>query len=342
MERKKKIYDTIGTDKRSLMIRLEPMKEAQLYHWNWSKKLYNTTGTDKRSLMIQLAPMKEALLYLWNWSKKPYNTTGTDKRSPMVPMERKKKIYDTTGTDKRSLMIQLAPMKEALLYHWNWSKKPYNTTGTDKRSLMIQLEPMKEALLYHWNWSKKPYNTTRTYKRSFMIPLELVKEYQWYHCIVYRSTCTNISGNIIKHNLQTSMNERTHFFIKICISHTLFSKWLMLVVCERWAGEKDGLLFWPKVLLTISALLPHLGWVAQPWVTEDPKPSVCRWFSRGHLVSNWLKPSVCWLYYCLTYTCFRCSSAYLHRRISWLTARSRVNMLQLEPLKDYQWYHQNQ
>ena len=43
------------------------------------------------------------------------------------------------------------------------------------------------------------------------------------------------SGNIIKHNLRTSMNERTHFFIKIYISHTLFSKGLMLLWCARWA-----------------------------------------------------------------------------------------------------------
>ena len=44
-----------------------------------------------------------------------------------------------------------------------------------------------------------------------------------------------------------------------------------------------------QVLLTIAAL-SHLGWVAQPWVTESPKPSVCSWFSLWHPVSNWLKP----------------------------------------------------
>ena len=36
----------------------------------------------------------------------------------------------------------------------------------------------------------------------------------------------------------------------------------MLVVCERWVGDGDRLLFLPKVLLaTIAALLSHLGWV---------------------------------------------------------------------------------
>ena len=45
----------------------------------------------------------------------------------------------------------------------------------------------------------------------------------------------------------------------------------------------------PQVLLTIAALLSHSGWAAQPWVTEGPKPSVCRWLSIRHLVPNWLQ-----------------------------------------------------
>ena len=131
----------------------------------------------------------------------------------------------------------------------------------------------------------------------------------------------------------TNCNERKNTLLyKKYISHTLFSKGLMLVVCERWAGDGDRQLYWPQDLLNIAALLPHLGWVAHPWVTEGPKSSVCRWLSIRHLVSNWLqlnwlKPSVFWLYFCLKSTCFRCSSAYLHRCISWMMTRSRVNML---------------
>ena len=95
--------------------------------------------------------------------------------------------------------------------------------------------------------------------------------------------------NIIKHNdnLQWT-NERTLLYKNI-ISHTLFSKGLMFLVHERWVGDRDRLLYWPQVLLTIAALLSHLGCVAQPWVTEGPKPSVCRWLSIRHLVSNWLE-----------------------------------------------------
>ena len=58
------------------------------------------------------------------------------------------------------------------------------------------------------------------------------------------------------------MNERTHFFIKIYPSHFILervAKGLMLVVCERWVGDGERLLFGSQVL-TIAALLPHLGW----------------------------------------------------------------------------------
>ena len=59
---------------------------------------------------------------------------------------------------------------------------------------------------------------------------------------------------------RTSMNERTRFFIKIYLSQFILER-VMVVVCERWVEDGDRLLFWPKVLLvTIAALLPHLGW----------------------------------------------------------------------------------
>ena len=59
----------------------------------------------------------------------------------------------------------------------------------------------------------------------------------------------------------------------------------MVIVCERWAGDWYRLLYWPQVLPIIAAL----GWCCC-WVTGDPKPSVCKLFSRRHLVSNWLEP----------------------------------------------------
>ena len=102
---------------------------------------------------------------------------------------------------------------------------------------------------------------------------------------------TNISGNIIKHNIRTSMNEWILFFIKIYLSHFILER-VMFVVCERWVGDGDRLLYWPKFFLRPEQhFFLILAGVAQPWVTEGPKPSVCCWLSLRHLVSNWLEPS---------------------------------------------------
>ena len=97
--------------------------------------------------------------------------------------------------------------------------------------------------------------------------------------------------NIIKRNIRTSMNERIHFFIKIYLSHFILER--VDVPCVWEMNRRQGqLAILTQVLLTIAALLPHLGWVAQLWVTVCPKPSVCRWLSLRHLVSNCLEPSV--------------------------------------------------
>ena len=65
------------------------------------------------------------------------------------------------------------------------------------------------------------------------------------------------------------MNERTDFFIKICISHTLFSKGLMFLWCVRdeWKQEQTAML--TQLLFTIAHCVifkkplstsPHFGW----------------------------------------------------------------------------------
>ena len=67
----------------------------------------------------------------------------------------------------------------------------------------------------------------------------------------------------------------------------------------------------PKVLLvTIAALLPYLGWAAQPWVAEGPSPlSGAGSHSAGILSPTAIgtdSQAVCgtWLYDCLMPTCF--------------------------------------
>ena len=54
-----------------------------------------------------------------------------------------------------------------------------------------------------------------------------------------------------------------------------------------WLCVRDELETGTDYYIDPAVLLSHLGWVAQPWVTEDPKPSVCRWLSIRYLVSNW-------------------------------------------------------
>ena len=85
-----------------------------------------------------------------------------------------------------------------------------------------------------------------------------------------------------------------------------------------------------QVLLTIAALF-HLilAGVAQPWVTEGPKPCLPLALTSVSCLQLTRTTPGTWLYYCLTFTCFRCSSAYLHRYISWLTAPLRINIWHL-------------
>ena len=114
--------------------------------------------------------------------------------------------------------------------------------------------------------------------------------------------------------MTTSMNERTHLFIKIYLSLIILERIDVGCVWEVSWRQGQTATYWPKVLQTIAALLPHSGRAAQPWVTEGPKPSGCRRFSRANLVPNLfqlqlelqLTQAVCgtWLYNCLTFTCF--------------------------------------
>ena len=81
------------------------------------------------------------------------------------------------------------------------------------------------------------------------------------------------------------------------------------------------------LLLTITAFLSHLGLGCSTVGHWGPKALSLQAGSHAGIlfptVSNHLGTS---LYYFLTPTCFCCSSTYLHRCISWLMARSRVNI----------------
>ena len=76
------------------------------------------------------------------------------------------------------------------------------------------------------------------------------------------------------------MNERTHFFIKVCISHTLFSRGLMFLLCERdECRQRQTAILTQLLLLAKAALHPHLGWVAQTVVAESHSLKSASWSS---------------------------------------------------------------
>ena len=123
-----------------------------------------------------------------------------------------------------------------------------------------------------------------------------------------------------------SRNERTHFFIKN-ISLTLYSRkgdsccvWEM-----SWRRGQTAILTHHYFFLILAGLLNRGSLRAQSSLSAAGS----QFGILSPTDSNWLKPSVCWLYYCLTRTCFRRSSVYLHWCISWLMAQSRANMLHI-------------
>ena len=90
----------------------------------------------------------------------------------------------------------------------------------------------------------------------------------------------------------TLTNERTHFFIKIYLSHFILER-VMFVVCERWVGDRGRTaILTPSSSSTIAAFLSHLGLGCSTMGHWGPQsPQSASWFSRWHPDSNWLKPS---------------------------------------------------
>ena len=168
--------------------------------------------------------------------------------------------------------------------------------------------------------------------------------------------------NIIKHS--DGFNEPTNTLHYKNIPLILYSRkgWCWLCVTGELETETDCYIL-TQSSLTIAALLSHPGWAAQPWVTEGPRPlsgagshstgilsptgtatHPSRPVAPGYIIVS-RSPASCGRTHIATITkfnhvhrsrwysdifdLFRCSSAYLNRCISWLTARSRVSMLQV-------------
>ena len=96
------------------------------------------------------------------------------------------------------------------------------------------------------------------------------------------------------------MNERTHFFIKIYLSHFILERVDVVCVWEVSWRRGQTATYWPKVLLTIAALLPHLGWGCSTVGHCGPQALSLQADSHAGILSptdsnsnwNWLKPSV--------------------------------------------------
>ena len=124
------------------------------------------------------------------------------------------------------------------------------------------------------------------------------------------------------------MNEETYFLIKLCISHTLFSRGLMFLLCVRgvWRQGQTAILT-QLLLLTIAVLLPHLGWGCSTGGRWGPQPSVCKLALTLAFLSptNSTATGTC-LYSFIMLTCIRFFFRLFTQVHLWLTARSRVNI----------------
>ena len=105
----------------------------------------------------------------------------------------------------------------------------------------------------------------------------------------------------------TNFNERTNTLLFKNISLTHYSRKVWCWLCVR--GELEA---GTDCYILTQSSSDHSSNSSSFWLgcsTVDhwgPKPSVWTRFSlRWHPISNWLKPSVSWLYFCLTSTCFR-------------------------------------
>ena len=97
------------------------------------------------------------------------------------------------------------------------------------------------------------------------------------------------------------MNERTHFFIKLYISHTLFSMFLWCVR-DEWRQGQTAILT-QLLFLTIAALL---GWGCSTGGRWGPQPSVCKLVpTLAFLCPTNLTAAGTCLYSFMTSTCFR-------------------------------------
>ena len=82
------------------------------------------------------------------------------------------------------------------------------------------------------------FSSTKKTKSKFFVIITIIYRVKFIssYLIIFHKNTWIILLNSHYHNidLKTSMNERTHFFIKIYLSHFILEKVDVSVVCERW------------------------------------------------------------------------------------------------------------
>ena len=125
------------------------------------------------------------------------------------------------------------------------------------------------------------------------------------------------------------MNERTHFFIKIYLSHLILEMVDVGCVWEVSWRRGQTAKYYPSSSDHSSTFFSSCLGLLNRGSLRAQKPSVCRWLSLRHLVPNWLylarTASGTWLYNCPTYTCFRCPSLiYTGASLDWRLGRGSI------------------
>ena len=103
--------------------------------------------------------------------------------------------------------------------------------------------------------------------------------------------------------MTTSKNERTHFFIKINLSHFILERGCFL--CVRGESETGTDCY-------IATLLSHSGWATQPWVIEGPRSLSGAGFHSPGILSPTDSSRLCPGF---IFVCRPPASAYLYRCI---------------------------
>ena len=138
------------------------------------------------------------------------------------------------------------------------------------------------------------------------------------------------------------MNERTHFFINVYLSHFILERVDVSVVCERWVETGTDYYIDSTLLLTIARCVIFKNSLSTSWLGLLNQGSLRATASVYKLaltlaflsLTDSTAAGIC-LYSFITPTYFRFFFRLFTQVHLWLTAQSRVNIQQWENKKVY-------